>query len=189
MWRVMLGPWLELIGEERELALVQARARGRDASLKDGRRAAAEARRDRDGSEPWRIPRPADYVSEMLLAAPARWISDWRSRPPARLIADLRVCHFALAWEETRRDRQTLLPVSKNVDTLLGIVREARLAWEHADAEKRAAVLALARAGDQAPGDPRRLAVGHASVRVWRARDEYWLWIMLARARGLCDPC
>jgi hypothetical protein len=179
-WRLLLAPWRDLCPEEQEQALVEAERRGRRASRADGRRAMLE----RD-SEPWRAPRPGDYVRAATMGAPAAWAAEWRRRPPGRLVVDARVCAFARAWEQERRGATGGPPLPEDRCSLAHAVRAAREARDRAAAEQREREVAVARAGEIRPGHPARIAMALARVALWRAREDCWLQIMLARAGGL----
>jgi hypothetical protein len=179
-WRLLLLPGQELCPEEWEEALAEAERRGRHASRADGRRAACE----RD-SEPWRMPRPADYVWTATLGAPAPYISDWRRRSRARLVTDARVCRFARAWERERRAALGLPAPPDDPQTLAHAVLAARGTRARAAGEHGERRQAVARKDGIGAGDPLRIALGEARAALCRAEEEYWLWVMLARADGL----
>jgi hypothetical protein len=185
VYRLTLSPWCSLNDEEREQALFHARQLGQIASLADGKRAAVEYKRSGGGGDPWRFPMAGDYVTAVCRDAPARWRALWHSRTLPELAQDPRVCVFVLAWEDTRRGACRVWPVPTDAPTLIRILTGARTGWRKAREGYLEASRVVAEAGPLPVGDDRRIALGLANVRVWHARDEYWLWLMLTRARGV----
>jgi hypothetical protein len=179
--RLLYLPWNHLTHEEQETAVREARRRGAWAVRSELRRY------EGNGADPVPVARPLFYVRHLLPETPAPWARYWRRQPEHELCMDRRVCAFGDAWERARRSSLEEPAPPRDAPTLALHVMEAREAWAAARRDYRERVAALAQAAAPA-GHPDRLASGVALIRLLRARDNFWMAMMLARAAGWKPP-
>jgi hypothetical protein len=181
--RLLFRPWGSLTEAEKGEAVVEARRRGRRAA-----RAEFWGWRN-DCGEPPEPARPAAYLALTAGCCPEE-ARAWCRAGAAQLAADARVCAFGRGWEMTRRFLLGYPPVPVEGSRLRHDLVEAYRGLQRAHREYE-----RARAGCWAGGllpvfHPQRLALGLAHVRLWHARDAYWLAVMLARDAGaLAGEC
>jgi hypothetical protein len=176
--RLLYLPWSHLTPEEQETATREARRRGALGARVDLWR----YQMDRGDAVP--TARPILYVYHVLVLTPPAWRHAWRRMGVAELCAEMRVCHFGDGWERERRSLAEEPPLPRDVPTLALRVTEAQAAWTAARADHHEHARALCRRERLPLGHPDRLAMGAAMVQAIRARDDYWLAVMLARAAG-----
>lgn len=191
---LLLARWEYLTPTQRRAAVAAARRMG-----------AAAARglwwgEGWSGGEPLRPPRAGDYAWRATQGREGLMPLRWRRAPVEELAADPRVCAFAEAWEEERRLLVGEPPLPTDPSARRERLQEAAAACRAArDAYRTALRQVAVLVSDERlprldperparalpPGHPLRLVVGRAHVALWRARDAYWLAVMLARAAGV----